>query len=380
MNSKPNPPQSGARIDRSAGATTPQIPPAKWLNESGRTAPPAFFVPIDEPAEQFVKAGPDGTEGGKRVREWAVSDFHSRFAGLLERFTEDRIIATDGREDCDKRIKLDREARDNLEKHVTYTATALHFPCGTQGRYMLFLAALFCGLILLEWLNMAGFAARAEMQSMLAGLGYTFSAALIPLALEFAFFDRSRLRRILSVVLICLAGFFFMHLFSDAYVTTNPNATSEEILSQSNTPTPVAVLRFWNDPLNPHWRLVWQWLLAASVGMAFARFLASQITVITVTESKPNPEFGKIEELLLELLEEREEWGERFAEAEGNIKEWEESEKLHVAWRVWLFEKEQRRRRLFKEARELLLKEADEASAPSSFWNRQENHNRRIKP
>lgn len=359
--------------------------PAKWLNDAGKTAPPAFFVPLDEAAEQFVKAGPDGTEGEKHVKEWAVSDFRARFAGLLERFTEERVIAADGRADCDKRIEQDREARDKLDKDIVHTATQLHFPSGAQGRSTLFLGLLFCSLLLLEWWNMAGFAARTEMQSMWAALGYTFSAALIPLALEFAVFDRSRIRRILSVLLICVAGFFFLHLFSDAYVLANSNAIAEEILSQANTPAPVAVLRFWNDPLNPHWRLVWQWILAAAVGMAFARILASQVIVITTVESKPNPARVKIEKRVPKLLKEREVWGKRFADAEGNIKEWHDSEKLHVAWRVWLLDREQRRRQFLKRAQEFLkqaqdlaLKEADDANTSLPFWNHQQNHNQRI--
>ncbi|MSU61061.1 MAG: hypothetical protein EXS31_01490 [Pedosphaera sp.] len=108
------------------------VPLAKWLNEAGMTAPPAFFVPPDEAAEQFVKSVLDGEEGKKRVREWSVSDYGARFTGVLERELKNRAIAEDGEADCVRRMEQERAARDRLDQDLIITTTQYYVPEGVR--------------------------------------------------------------------------------------------------------------------------------------------------------------------------------------------------------------------------------------------------------
>lgn len=329
--------------------------PAKWLDqETGQLPPVAFEVPLTDADLQFLGAAPSGEDGEKWVTQWATTEFKSRYAGALPQFEDEISVALD---QVDRIEGLQRRCRVELDKIpaiVVTSRTQMEFPKEFLGRWLKFVSFLLCSQILLEWWNAATFA-RFELQDMLAALAFTYSMALAPIALKLFAGEGSRWKRAVFLFLSCGALFCFSHVFTDSYVTSNPNLTSDQLLNQIGQ-APAQLSPFWQEPLNPRWRFMWQTILFTLIGFAFSNYLARHLNVVSTIEEKDNPAYQKVESRLKTLTLERETWGRRYADAEGNRREWEASIERHVLRCLALFQDEERRRR-DEEALENFLKE-----------------------
>lgn len=319
------------------------VPFAKWLDESGQLPPVAFVVPLTHPDLELLESAPTGEAGQKWVTEWATTEFKSRYASVLTR-CEDQALVTKGQTTyLDERIHNCRQELARTPDIIVSKKTTAEFPSGFLGRWLIFIGSVLCSQFAMEWYNGASFA-RFELQDMLAALSFTYSLALVPVALKLFCGEASLWKRLLFISFTCLAQFLFVHVFTDTYITSGPNLSSDQILDQIGH-TPAQFPRFWADPLNPRWRFLWQTVLFTLIGFAFSNHLARHVSVITTTEKEENPRYKEIEEKLKALTSEREAWGSRQAEAEGNCREWQASLERHILRCVAHFHEEEHRRR-----------------------------------
>lgn len=331
---------------------------AKWLyGDTGQLPPVAFVVPMTDTDFQILEAAPSGEAGEKWTTQWATTEFKSRYAGALPRFEDEARVAADQVNFVDERLHgCQEELRKTPDKIVT-SRTEVEFPAGFLGRWLKFVGLLLCSQILLEWWNGASFA-RFELQDMKAALAFMFSLALAPIALKLFCGEESLWRRILFLSLSCGAVFFFVHVFTDSYINTDPNLSADQLLDRLGQP-PVEPPQFWENPLHPRWRFLWGTVLFTLTGFAFSNHLARHIAIVTVREDEDNPAFARLESMLKKLTEEREHWGKRQAEAEGNCREWQASLDRHVQRCLAHFHEEERRRREEEALENFLKQKAD---------------------
>ena len=327
---------------------------AKWVvPKTGEPPPAAFMVPITEADQEMMQAAPEAEAGQKFVMEWGKAEFDARYAGALALFEEEERISRERVVDIDKEIERCTRIRDETEQWLVKRVSVFQYPKGLLRTWLVFISFVLCFLTCLEWYNAASFVARFELQDIVAGLGFTLGLGLAPVALELILGERRFMKRIilLSLLLVTLLG--FTHVFSDSYLASDQHVSTEEILDQGiNSVAPFPF--FWRQPLHTHWRFMWQMMLFILIGISFSNYLKNHINLTETCEGSQNPVYVALQRHLEQVVKERERWGNRLAEAEGNRLEWRASLQSHVQRCLCLFELEAFRKKHIKELQQFL--------------------------
>jgi hypothetical protein len=338
--------------------------------------PPAFFVPLGRDAESVIRGAPDGDSGEEIVKKWADLDFSSCHGGLGVRFEEEARVLSDDLRDVESMLRSHRQQRDETPSTLEKSTIVIKFPPGLQGAWLVFLLlalSLYTGL---EWYNAACFGATFETGKIFAALAFTLVLAVAPMALKMVDSEPSPWKRLAFRFLLCVLLFGFVHVFSDTFIQANVNATSDQIVGdsdQSANLVPALSLRFWEDPLNTHWRFMWQTALFTVVGLAVSNYVARKLVVITTSVEIANRKCKRIERTTAKLTARRQILSQRLVLAESNLQEFRASKERHVLLLSSLFREEMEDRKKVQDCK-LFIDQREQLHRRTSRLS-ENNHN-----